>query len=346
MKSLVLTVLLLIAPSLHAQLSDRQILLRPDGTIYSIESVSTGHSPLVIKSARVIELTIQRADSVETILVPASLTGGLNSEPSIAFDSSSETLFVFWQRMPSRTTSELVFTSFRAGKWADATVLDPALFRFRTNLRIAATRWVEQKTAGGGVEKVSELVLHAIWWEETGFGELGRYALLSLHDGKVSSTELRDLSSMVTKTESVVAAIGDYLSASTDRQMFRHPAIFEMPENESVEVVFGNFDTNRFHKVGIRVVRGEGVIRIPIGVTRGGFPSPGGLIQIANSRMTTIALPGSGNLAFYSASDRQMQYTLFKGGVWSDVQSVALNDRVSLDGAVGALQKLVASAER
>lgn len=345
MKRLVLTVLLLIAPSLHAQLSDRQILLRPDGTIYSIESVSTGDSTVVTKSARIIELTIQRAESVETIPVPASLTGGLNSEPSIAFDSTSETLFVFWQRMPSRTTSELVFTSYRAGKWADETVLDPALFRFRTNLRIAATRWVEAKTAVG-VEKISELVLHAIWWEETGFGELGRYALLSLQDGKVSSTQLRDLSSLVTNSEAATAANGDYLSATTDRQMFRHPAIFEMPENESVEVVFGNFDTNRFHKVGIRVVRGEGVIRLPIGVIRGGFPSPGGLLQVANSRMTTISLPGSGNLAFYSATDLHLRYTLFKGGVWSEVQSVALNERVSLDGAVGALQKLVASAER
>jgi len=345
MKRLVLTAFLLIAPSLHAQLSDRQILLRPDGTIYSIESISAGSSLVDTKSARIIELTIQRAESVETIRVPASLTGGLNSEPSIAFDSSSETLFVFWQRMPSRTTSELVFTSFRAGKWADETVLDPALFRFRTNLRIAATRWVEGKTPTG-VEKISELVLHAIWWEETGFGELGRYALLSLQDGKVSSTQMRDLSSMVTNNEAAPVASSDYLSASTDRQMFRHPAIFEIPENESVEVVFGAFDTNRFHKVGIRVVRGEGVVRLPIGVTRRGFPSPGGLIQIANSRMTTISLPGSGNLAFYSATDRQLQYTLFKGGLWSDVQSVAFNDRVSLDGAVGALQKLVASSER
>lgn len=346
MKRLVLTLLLLVAPALHAQVSDRQILLRTDGTLYTIESVASADCAISTASSRVLQLSIQKGENEETIFVPASLDGGVNSEPSLAYDSGSDTLFVFWQRMPSRTTSELVFSSYRNGKWADESVLDPALFRFRTNLRIAVTRWVE-KEAGDKVDRFSELVLHAIWWEETGFGELGRYALISLHDGEVRSVELRDLPSMVAGSGSITTnGDGDYLSSTIDREVFRHPSIFEMPENESVEILFGNFDTNRFHKLKVRVIRGDGVLNLPIGISRGEIGAPGGLIQIANGRMSAIALPGSDNLAFYSASDRQLQYTLFKGGVWSDVQSVTLNDRVSLEGAVGALHKLVASAER
>jgi hypothetical protein len=119
-----------------------------------------------------------------------------------------------------------------------------------------------------------------------------------------------------------------------------------MPDNESVDIIFGDFQTNRFNRINVRVIRGEGVLNLPIGIVRGALPVPGGLIQIANNKLTTIAIPGTSNIAFYTATDRSLTYTVFKDLQWSEAKTISITERVTHDGAVGALRQLVASAER
>lgn len=345
MKKLALILLLLAAP-LAAQISDRQILLRADGVLHTVESIAAADCVnLTTASSRVIQLSTHDGEKEKTLFVPASLEGGLNSEPSLAYDSATRTLFVFWQRMPNRTTSELVFASYRNGEWSHATVLDPGLFRFRRNLEIAVTRSVDDRSKPQTLARLHQLVIHAVWWEETGFGERGRYAMISLSDGIVSDIALRDLSDFISQNANSSTS-GDYVSASLDRDLFRHPSIHEMPDNESVDILFGDFNSNRFNRINVRVVRGEGVLNLPIGIVRGELPAPGGLIQVANNKLTTIALPGTGNVAFYTSTDRTLTYTVFKDLQWSEAKTISLTGRVTLDAAVGALRQLVANAER
>jgi hypothetical protein len=345
MKKLALIFLLIAAP-LTAQISDRQILLRSDGVVHTVESVAAAEcANVTTTSSRIIQLSTHDGDKEKTLFVPASLEGGLNSEPSLAYDSATRTLFVFWQRMPNRTSSELVFASYRNGEWSQATVLDPALFRFRSNLKIAVTRSVDDRSKPQTLARLHQLVIHAIWWEETGFGESGRYAMISLADGIVSDITLRNLSDFIPES-TTTSTSGDYVSATVDRGIFRHPSIHEMPDNESVDIIFGDFQTNRFNRINVRVIRGEGVLNLPIGIVRGALPVPGGLIQIANNKLTTIAIPGTSNIAFYTATDRSLTYTVFKDLQWSEAKTISITERVTHDGAVGALRQLVASAER
>jgi hypothetical protein len=86
MKRAFLIVALLAAPAgLFAQSVDRAILLAPNGTLYTVESTVSDDPS--INSVRYLTLTIQTGQTVIRNTIPASMTGGNNWLPELAFDS-------------------------------------------------------------------------------------------------------------------------------------------------------------------------------------------------------------------------------------------------------------------
>jgi hypothetical protein len=326
---------ILVAASVSAASQDRDVVLTQDGTVYSVESVFTRDTDLTAPSVKVLRVTTQAGEKADTTYVPATLKGGMNFEPSLAYDEATATLFVFWQKRPNPTSSELLLSSYHDGVWSEATSISTALLNIRYNLRIVTSTFVDPDVE----DAPRQLVIHAAWWEQTGYGEEAHYALLSLSGGKVVGIEQRRLLDFVTNHGGPAAE----LDPSFDRSFFRNISMVENSDHDGVEVFFADWDSNRMQHVGIRPVRGNGVIRVPGGVSRGEVPAPKNPLISDNAKITTIADPARERVAYYAVTDTEVRYLLLKDGKWGVPRTIKRNDTVTTDVALDAIRRLMST---
>ena len=183
MKKTLLAFLVLLVPTLAFANGDRDDVLTGGGILYTVESVIP--SSLIAgnsSNSKVLRLTVHDRDKKEESFLPATTNGGSHSQPALAYDDPTQTLFVFWQKQPSRMSSELLVASLRGGVWSEPQTIENSIFSFATNLRIGTTRYVSTQT-NVGVVKNQTTVFHVIWWEENPHGEFARYSLITLSAG-------------------------------------------------------------------------------------------------------------------------------------------------------------------
>jgi hypothetical protein len=338
MKRLLIAFALVLLPAaLFAQVADRDMLLTQEGTLYTIESqANDGSMPADVN--QFLRLTIQRGNEMTSTVVPESLTAGFHWRPALAFDSESKTLFVFWLKMPNGMSSELLLTSYANGKWQKAVSIDNQPYHLRYNLRIGITRRVAQLQRDGSLSDIPALLVHAVWWEESGAGETARYALLTIDKGTVTDVELHDLTEF--------AAVGDSIynaPANFNPEILKHPAIIEGPTANAVDVIFGDTNTNTVNRVTLRPIA-DSRIHIPVGRKpgEGGGRIPAPLSFEANwsGRISTI-VGRDGKLLFYNTTRETVSYIVYSNGVWSSIRSLPINDRLSPDAAATALGRMI-----
>lgn len=335
MKRALAVLILFIAPALFAQ-NDRAILLAPNGTLYTIESKTTDSASTDIQSMRYLQLTIQNGANVIKTNVPASLTGGSNWQPALAFDDGSASLFVLWLHSPNTifATNELLFCSFQNGKWNEPSSVEDAPFHLRYNLRVGVTRTIEitdEKT--GDPKQTPALTVHAAWWDESGTGESARYAMLSVDKGVVTDVYQRDLMDFINTADLKIFDLDD-----ASKEILRHPVVSESAAHDTVDVVFGDTVTNSLHRLTLKPVL-QTRVRIPIGVRDTTYPAP--RIHIgADSTVSTMSTTPD-RLVFYYRAAGELRYMLFDGGTWSDEKSITLTNEVSAETAIAALRRMV-----
>ncbi len=339
MKRLFLAVVLAFLPvALAAQVADRDVLLTSDGTLYTIESVENdGSAPTAVN--RYLQLTVQRPDErPQTTVVPESLTPGSHTRPALAYDNDSQTLFVFWLKAPNAMSSELLLGSYAGGTWHAAVRIDDQPYHLRYNLRIAATHRVAQLQNDGSYRDDAALLIHAIWWEETGYGELARYALFSVKSGAISTIELHNLNEF----SASVPLFSTNVDPKFNPEILKHPSFVDNGTQDSVDVIFGDTVYLVFNRVRLKPVA-EGRIHIPIGAkpVGPGIAVATGFTAPWTGPISTIVSPHSGNLLLYNATKDSVNYILYSGSKWSTVKSVALSDKLSADAAVAALSRMM-----
>jgi hypothetical protein len=347
MRKLLLTlILILVAAGAQAQLRVSDVLLTDEGTLFTIDRVTksdleleTG-TPLETTSTSVLRLRVQHADSTETIIVPGSLNGGSHIEPTLAWDDADHRLYIFWQRMPGIGSSELLFASYKDGVWSGVETFDGGNWRTRFNLKVTLTRYAETRMEDGSTTMHPALIAHAIWWEQWGDHESARYAMLELERGNVRSVKTYDLAEFQTHFGAPYQLPADY-----DKSVFRTAFIFDMPDADSVDVMFANWYTNHYQLVNIRPVLDDknGVLHIPIGVTRDEFePTP---IRMPDTNSALKAIrpnTATGTVVMYSHSGDTLSYAEVRKGNWSSAGEIKLNDTTTLETALEALRKRAA----
>jgi hypothetical protein len=339
MKRTLIALALFALPALAlAQAVDRDTLLTPDGTLYTIESVTAAGTDAMSPPSQYLLLTTQQQGHSTELQVPGSLTGGLQSSPALAFDADSGSLFIFWEHaLQNRDKStSLLFTSFQNGTFGATTEFDPANHRIRHNLRIGVTHKT-QDLDKPGQPYYAELNVHAIWEEEIA-GEWARYAMLTIEKGDVTSIVVHDaLDLNDPKQSNDVYPVGK----NFNWDILKHPEVFESSAHDSVDLVYGDLATNAFHRITVKPVVNLR-IRIPIGVRDERFGPP--TTMRGESMTSTVgALSSNHGLVFYSVLSGTLNYALYKDGSWTDVRSIALSDKVTADVAVNALNRLMAS---
>lgn len=342
MKRILLAVALVLFPSvLFAQAPDRDMLLTPEGTLYSLESVSADKYPeLKMDGSTVLALTIQDDNGKTTALVPGSLEEGTNTRPALAYDRDTDTLFAFWLRVPYTMSGELLFSSYHAGQWTPVSKIDDAKgYHSRSNLRIGVTHKVATLQFDGTYFDVAKLVLHAVWWEESGNGSKARYALLPIENGSVSSVEIHDLSEFLDLNSKSFPA-----DDSFNPEILRHPAIIE--GSNSVDIIFGDVPNHLFNRITLKPVA-EGRIHIPVGRREGDprvrqIAAPASFKAPWTGRITTI-VKGDG-MVLYNVSPTGVNYLILSDNGWSTAKTIATSETVSADAAINAISK-IAGAE-
>jgi hypothetical protein len=318
--------------------TDRDVLLAFDGTLYTVESVPSETLPTVTSSStRVLLLTVQNGDHRTQLPVPASLSGGVNIHPTLAYDNESKTIFVFWEASSSSgLSSVLLFCSFQDGRWGTPKSLDSVALTLRQNLRIAVTTKTEQTNADGTVTLIPEINVHAVWWQDDGARKGARYAMLTISDGDVKSAYIGDAADFIASPTASPAA---ETQASSD--LLRYPAVLESAAHDSVDIVFGDIATTTMHRITIKPIAViDGRLRIPVGRRDADLPVYTAIVSAAKTAVSAIS-SGPDNLAFYFSTEDALKYFVLKGGKWSS-QSIALST-ITRDAAVDALRRMLSS---
>ena len=335
---MLLALLFAIVPTaLLAQVADRDVLLTPDGTLYMIESTDNdGAQAAAVQSF--LTLTIQRGNQRTVTTVPESLSGGMHWRPALTYDADSKTLFVFWLKMPNPFSSELLLASYADGHWQPAVSIDNQPYHLRFNLRIGVTTRISQLQNNGAFADAPALLVHAVWWEETGYGEAARYGLFSVDKGRISFVELHDLTDFTGSVPMFPTDVDPKFNA----EILKHPALIDNGTANSVDVIFGDKNYAVFNRVTLKPIA-DGRIHIPIGAHPGGprIAAPKSFSGEWSGRISTITSPHSGTLLMYNTTKDNVSYIMFSSGAWSSVKTLALSEKLSAEAAVAALSRMI-----
>ncbi|MEA2327698.1 MAG: hypothetical protein QOE68_2657 [Thermoanaerobaculia bacterium] len=338
----------LLSASAFAQVADRDMLVTPEGTVYTVEQRTPSESSGVAATS-ILELSIQSGSSeAQHVLVPESLSRGFHSDGTLAYDASSRTLFVLWTHMPNGGCSELLLASYREGKWQPAVSIDFRGNSSRANLRLGITRRVSQLQKDGTYADAPALILHALWWDSNGRGEEARYAMLPIENGALSqdSVEFHSLEEFVGNDENDETI--NTVDAKFNPEILHHPAIVSSPMQSSVDVVFGDPDKKSIHKVTLHPIA-EHRIHIPVGIGGGGKGGVKPLSVTAPANFTAdwrgpiTVIERGDTLVFANATDKALNYLTYSDGAWTEVKSIALSSKLTVETALAAVDKMVSS---
>jgi len=349
MKRLLLSIgLLLVSTAAFAQFSDRDVLVAPEGTVYTVESQTLSPSQqTAIQATRMLALTVQNGSHVSQVAVPDAQTAGFHFGGALAYDADTKTLFVIWIHMPNAMSSELLLASYRDGKWQPAVSIDDKSYNVRSNLQIGITRHVSQLQKDGTYSDAPALLLHAVWWDESGQGEEARYALLPVENGSVaeSAIETHSLEEFVPSSDEA----NNVVDANFNAEILRHPAIVGSAMQSTVDIVFGDIKKNSIHTVTLHPIS-DHRIHIPVGI--GGGSSGSGSVPHTLSAPPNFTADWKGpinvlsrgnRLVFASAGEKLMSYISYSNGAWTDVKTIAIGSSFSAEAALAALDKMVST---
>ena len=332
---LILLALAILPATLWAATADRDVLVTQEGTLYTIES-TPNDGTLPSDVTLFLRLTVQPTNgAAQTIAVPDSLTPGAHTHAALAFDSSSGTLFVFWLKMPNPTSSELLLSSYRDGVWQPAVSIGSHTWRVESNLRIQTSHRTPDLP----------LMVHAVWWEDTGDSESARYGLFVIDKGAVATIYLDDLSNLLyidANGNPTLQLPGAFpVDANFNREILRHPSLIDTGATDSIDVLFGDVRTNSLNRFTLKPVI-QGRIHIPIGFQPGPrVPAPKSFISPWIGQVDTIS-GRDGSMLLYNTTPSSVDYLVYSSsGTWSSVKSIPLSDKLSADAAAAALTRMM-----
>lgn len=346
MKRLLIVVsLAFLSTAAVAQVVDRDTVVTPEGTVYTIET-QTPSASAQIDATSVLNLSIQNAADLSHVIVPESASAGFHFGGALAYDADSKTLFIIWIHMPNAMSSEILLASYHAGKWQPAVSIDVHSGNiWRSNLRLGITRRVSQLQKDGSYADVPALLLHALWWNDAGSGEDARYAMLPIENGALSqsSIEIHSLEEFVLPGDDKYNDVG----ANFNAEILRHPAIVSSPMQSTVDVVFGDTKNNAIHSVTLHPIA-DSRIHIPIGISAGQpIGTPRSLSAPANFTANwsgpVSVLARADRLVFANATDKALNYLTYSNGKWTDVKSIPTDSKFPAEAALAALDKMVST---
>lgn len=325
MKTRVLTalaVLTLLASSLFAGEGDN--VLTSDSTLWTV-SVPADTTRL--------ELTRRNGEVRIAIPVPTTDDEALETDPRLAWDRRSGTLFVMWDRA-SEGMNETRLAALNAdGTWSAPMVIGAGGAK-RAGLQLVMTSLHEAATEEGRAA-LDTTFLHAAWWNANGNDVQLEYALLAFDGGTHLSTDVSTLS----VPEHVAAA-----AEPEDTGNAIHPPLAMVRAKDGgVEVLFGERDTTAVNRVNLTPRRVEANARIwRPGRSAAGPRTPSSRMASENSKPVQ-AFTSNGRIVLYTP-DAKFRYSIFDNGEWTPVRMIKLDETLTSEHLIEQLRRAVEEA--
>ena len=326
-----------------AQVADRDVVVTPGGTVYTLEA-KTPPPDSSMAASETLALTVRNGDDVSQLYVPESMSSGYHFGGALAYDSDSNTLFVIWTHSNDAYSSEVLLASYHGDTWQPAVSIDNEPYRSRSNLRLGITRRVSQLQTDGTYADVPALLLHAVWWQDSGKSEEARYALLTIEKGALTSIEPHSLEEFVAATDDPYNKV----DPTFNKELLRHPAVVSSPMQSAVDVIFGDTRSNTIHGVTLRPIA-DSRIHIPVGNTGGGGngPRPRSLAAPptfnADWKGAITVIERADRLVFANAGEISLSYITYANGAWTSVKSIAIDARFPAEAALAAIDKMLST---
>src|SRR6185436_8783066 len=237
---------------------DRPGALGPGGEIY-LTRVGT-YGVLFPKgksypaSNTVLALEMSRSGGIaDRLLVPGTEGAEIESSPFVFYEETSRSLYVFWQTKIS-SVNRLILRTFKDGSFGPPIEVRTGTFNMTMSAPQAAVTRDEffVPTDDGGTATVHRMLLHLIWWEESGTGNRVLYAPITLIEGLYTGWHpVYSLNDFDRSADNPVAA------AEVLPQLYRSPRIQTGRNDHSVVVSFANERNGRMAVLDVSLLPGE-----------------------------------------------------------------------------------------
>lgn len=322
-----LAVLTLLASSLFAGEGDN--VLTSDSTLWTV-SIPADTTRLDL---------IRRNGEVRTaIVVPSTDDDALETDPRLAWDRRSGTLFVMWDRASEGMNETRLVALNADGTWSAPMVIASGGAK-RAGLQLVMTSLHEEGTEGR--EASDTTFLHAAWWKHAGNDVELEYALLAFDGGTHLSTDVSTLNAPEEK--SVVAAEAE----QEDTGLALHPplAMMRAKDGVAVDVIYGERDTTAVNRVNLQPRRIEANARIwRPGRSVVAPRTPRSRMASENARPVQAFTSSNGGRIVLYTPDAKFRYSIFDNGEWTPVRMIKLDENLTSEHLLEQLRRTVEEA--
>jgi len=129
---------------------------------------------------------VKEGAATRLLVVPGTEGPEVERSAYLAYENSSDTIFVTWERRSNSIHSQIFLASYRGGEWAELIPVSDQRFSLKSSPKIAITREAYSLPSSESVAKESRVqrtTLHVVWFEERGTGAAIVYAPIILVDG-------------------------------------------------------------------------------------------------------------------------------------------------------------------
>lgn len=186
---------------------------------------------------------------VTRTLVPGTEDDAVEQYPALTLDKATNTVFLVWETQRA-IHSGLNLTAFVDGAWSDSFELSGDAFSFKSNPRMVATAdsYLRLAADGSTVER-TRVVLHLVWWDESGYGGRPLYTGLLVEDGRfVPHWEVFSLTDLLPPA----GELGD-----GPLGLYGNPQVYAGGDGRSAVVAFGDRGGSRIATVEVRPLSGS-----------------------------------------------------------------------------------------
>jgi hypothetical protein len=303
----------------------QETVLMPNGTVYAIDATASGAQ---------LELSRRRGDVRETLAVPTTGDEAIESQARLAYDATSNTMYVLWHRAAEGVDEIRLASMNEAEEWSEPQTVAGGADARRLGLHMVLTHARED-----GDEFETTLV-HVAWWSLGADAAKPEYALLAFDHGQHVSTELLDLSSL--KIASLVQDKGAADEPEETGDAVHPPMFMARAENghdNGVDVVFGAPRTTSVTRVRIQPTRISSEARIwrPSGRMVQKTP-PARFTSLGTDPVQTFI---KGDRLVLYTPDAKFRYSIFDNGEWTPIRMIGLDEHVTKDHVLRELQRTV-----
>ncbi|HUR83576.1 MAG TPA: hypothetical protein VM733_22660 [Thermoanaerobaculia bacterium] len=271
------------------------------------------------RSAKSLVLTLRIGDDYQYVTVPTTDDDAIDSQPALAWDATSRTLFVMWRREGANGDEIRLARRYASGRWAPPIVVANGANAHRAGMQFVITHAADEVTT----------LVHVAWWTLAD-RPVAEYALVAFQGAELLSTSVDKLDEL--------AAVLASAAADEDTGKAVHPPLAMLRNGSGVDVAFGAPRSTAITRVQIDPTpTANARIWRPSGKS-GHRTGAANLVSVSTAPVQSFII--GGNVVLYTP-DARFRYVILEDDKWTPVRMLATDAKLTSDDLVRELRRSV-----